>query len=228
MAKKGKKYIESVKKVEKNKEYNLIDGIGVIKDTNYTKFDASLEGHFNIKYKSIQNVRGVINLPHGTGKKVRILVFAKGEKAEEAKKAGADYVGDNDYIKKIQEGWMDFDVVVSTPDVMKDVGKLGAILGKKGLMPKPKAGTVTNDVTAIVKQLRAGRIEYKADKTGVIHVGLGKLSFDDNKLHENVMTAFNGIVKDKPTDAKGEYVVGMYIAGTMSPSVKIDIKELRK
>jgi large subunit ribosomal protein L1 len=175
----------------------------------------------------LQNVRGIIQLPHGTGKKVKVLVFAKGEKAEEARAAGADYVGDEDLIQKVQGGWIDFDFVVATPDMMKDVGKLGQVLGKRGLMPKPKSGTVTTDMRGIIAQLTAGRIEYRADKTGVVHVPMGRLSFTAEQLKDNATAALQAILKDKPNDAKGDYVVGMHIAGTMTPAIKVNIKELR-
>lgn len=227
MAKRGKKYRAAAEKIEAGKEYPLSEAVSLVKETNVTKFDGTLEGHFKIKYKSMQNIRGNIQLPHGTGKQVKVLVFAKGEKADEAKEAGADYVGDADLIEKIQGGWLDFDFVVATPDMMKDVSKLGPILGRKGLMPKPKAGTVTMDIGPIVKELKAGRVDYKADKTGVVHMGLGKLSFDAGQLADNVKAAFNVLMKDKPTDAKGDYIVSVALAGTMSPGVKLDVKELR-
>ena len=228
MAKHGKKYNKAIEKVNSEKEYSLNEAVTLIKEMASTKFDSSIEGHLNIKYKSLQNVRGIIQLPHGTGRTSRVLVFAKGEKAEEAKKAGADFVGDNDMIEKVQKGWVDYEFVVATPDLMKDVGKLGPVLGKKGLMPKPKAGTVTNDVTEIIKQLKSGRVEFKADKTGVVHMALGKLSFDTDKLVENINTAFQVVMREKPTDAKGEYVISMYLAGTMTPGLKINVKELRQ
>lgn len=227
MAKHGKKYRAAAAKVEAGKEYSLAEAIKLVKETSYTKFDGSLEGHFNIRYKSIQNVRGIVQLPHGTGRRVKVLVFAKGEKAEEARNAGADYVGDADLIAKVQDGWIDYDFVVATPDMMKDVGKLGPVLGKKGLMPKPKSGTVTNDVAAIVKELKSGRIEYRADKTGVVHIPMGKMSFTSEQLVENASAAFAAVLKDKPSDAKGDFVVSFYIAATMSPGVKINTKELR-
>lgn len=223
----GKKHIDALKEIEKGKEYILEDAIELIKKVSGVKFDATLETHFNIKYKSLQNVRGVIQLPHGTGKKVKVLVFAKGEKAEEAKNAGADYVGDDDLVEKIKSGWIDFDFVVSTPDMMKEVGKLGPILGKKGLMPKPKSGTVTMEIESIIKQLKAGRVEYRADKSGVVHMGLGKLSFETSKLAENVKFAFSTILKEKPSDAKGDYIVSSFLAGTMTPSIRLNTKELK-
>jgi len=228
MGKHGKKYNKALEKVNSDKEYSLKEAVDLIKEMATTKFDSSIEGHLNIKYKSLQNVRGIVQLPHGTGRTSRVLVFAKGDKAEEARKAGADFVGDSDMIEKVQGGWVDYEFVVATPDLMKDVGKLGPVLGKKGLMPKPKAGTVTNDVGEIIKQLKSGRVEFKADKTGVVHMALGKLSFDTDKLVENINTAFQIVMREKPTDAKGEYVVSMYLAGTMTPGVKINVKELRQ
>ncbi|MBV6492791.1 MAG: 50S ribosomal protein L1 [Turneriella sp.] len=227
MAKHGKKYRAAAEKINPEKEYSLIDAVKIVKEVSYTKFDSTLEGHFNVKYKSTQNVRGIVQLPHGTGKKVKVLVFAKGEKAEEARQAGADYVGDDDLIQKIQGGWVDFDFVVATPDMMKDVGKLGQVLGKRGLMPKPKSGTVTTDIKGIIAQLTSGRIEYRADKTGVVHVPMGKLSFTPEQMRENAATVFQTILKDKPSDAKGDYVVSMFVTGTMTPAVKINIKEMR-
>ena len=227
MAKHGKNYIAAAKQVDRGEEIVLSQAIAKIQEMAKTKFTSSLEGHFKIGYKSMQNVRGVLQLPHGTGKKVRILVFAKGEKAEEAKAAGADFVGDADLIEKVSGGWTDFEFVVATPDLMKDVGKLGPILGRKGLMPKPKAGTVTNDIKAIIEQLRSGRIEYRADKTGVIHLALGKLDFSAEQLVENATAAFQTILKGKPSDAKGDYIVTFFLAGTMTPSVRIATRELR-
>lgn len=227
MAKHGKKYTEAMSKLDRTREYSLQEAVDLLKEVSYTKFDGMLEGHFKIKYKSLQNVRGVFSLPNGMGKTVRVLVFAKGEKAEEAKAAGADYVGDIDLVQKIQGGWLDFDTVVATPDMMKDVGKLGPILGRRGLMPKPNAGTVTQDVAAIINELKAGRIEYRADKTGVVHVSMGKMSFESQQLVENATAAFQSVLKDKPSDAKGDYVVSFYVAGTMTPGLRINAKELR-
>ncbi len=227
MAKHGKKYLEAAKKVDAFKEYSIAEAIETIKSMSFTKFDGMLEGHFNIKYKSMQNVRGVIALPHGTGKQVKVLVFAKGDKAEEARAAGADYVGDAELIEKVQGGWVDFHAVVATPDMMKDVGKLGPVLGRKGLMPKPKTGTVTTDVASIVKELKSGRMEYRADKSGVVHIPMGKVSFDASKLVENAVAAFQSVLKDKPADAKGDYIVAFHVAGTMTPGVKVNARELR-
>lgn len=227
MAKHGKRYIEALSKVDRNREYELEEAVELLKEVGQAKFDASVEGHFNMQYKSIQNVRGIVQLPHGTGKQVKVLVFAKGEAAEAAKSAGADYVGDEDLIKKIQDGWIDFDAVVATPDMMKDVGKLGPVLGRKGLMPKPKAGTVTPDPASAVGQLKAGRVEYRADKTGVVHLSVGKVSFSKEQLVENIRAAFGAIMKDKPSDAKGDYVASVYVAATMSPGIRLSSKDLR-
>lgn len=227
MAKHGKKYIKAAEKVSVDREYSLEEAVKTLKEVTFTKFDSTLEGHFKVRYKSLQNVRGIVQLPHGTGKKVKVLVFAKGEKAEEAKQAGADFVGDDELIAKVQGGWVDFDFVVATPDMMKEVGKLGTVLGKRGLMPKPKSGTVTNDVKGIVNQLKAGRVEYRSDKTGVVHMPMGKLSFTEAQLVENAQSAFNAVLRDKPSDAKGEFVLSLYLAGTMTPGMKINIKELR-
>lgn len=227
MAKHGKKYKAASESIDRSQEVPIADAIEKIQSVSSTKFPSSLEGHFKIGYKSMQNVRGVLQLPHGTGKKVRILVFAKGDKAEEAKSAGADYVGDQDLIDKVSGGWTDFEFVVATPDMMKDVGKLGPILGRKGLMPKPKAGTVTTDIKGIIEQLQSGRIEFRADKTGVVHLPLGKLNFTKDQLVENASAAFQTILKGKPSDAKGDYILTFFLAGTMTPGVRILTKELR-
>lgn len=224
--KRGKKYKEQYKKVDRTKLYTLEEAVRLAKETSYTKFDGTLELATQVNYKSLQNVRGTISLPHGTGKKVRVLVFCKGEKQNEAKNAGADYVGDMDLIEKVAGGWTDFDACVATPDMMKDVGKLGPVLGRKGLMPKPKSGTVTMDVAKAVKELKSGRIEYRPDKGGVIHLGIGKLSFDDTKLLENVKAVISTLLKDKPADAKGEYLKNLSLSATMGIGVKVDIKEL--
>ena len=226
-SKRSRKYRAALEQIDQKREYSLVQAIEMIKKMKYTKFEGSLEGHFKINYKSIQNIKGGLKLPHGTGKKVNVLVFAKGEKAGEAKKAGADHVGDNDLIKKIQDGWFDFDFAVSTPDMMKDVGKLGPVLGKRGLMPKPKAGTVTMEMEKTIKRLKSGWVELKCDKSSVIHLGIGKLSFDTNKLIENSEAVYQSIMREKPSDARGEYLTSFYLNGTMTPSVKIDTKDLK-
>lgn len=224
--KRGKKYKAQSVKVDRTKHYPLEEAITLAKETSYSKFDGTIEVTTQVNYKSLQNIRGTISLPHGTGKKVRVLVFCKGEKQNEAKNAGADFVGDMDLIEKVAGGWTDFDACVATPDMMKEVGKLGPVLGRKGLMPKPKAGTVTQDVSRAVKELKSGRIEYRPDKGGVIHLGVGKVSFDTKKLLENIQSIVAVLYKDKPSDAKGDYLKNVCISATMGIGVKIDVKEL--
>lgn len=222
--KRGKQYKEKRSQVDKTKHYSLEEAVKLAKETSYTKFDGTLEISSKINYKSLQNVRGTISLPHGTGKQVRVLVFCKGDKQNEAKEAGADFVGDTELIEKVSGGWTDFDACVATPDMMKDVGKLGPILGRKGLMPKPKAGTVTTDVAKAVKELKAGRIEYRPDKGGVVHLGIGKVSFEDTKLVENIQAVVGALMKDKPADAKGDYLKTLAVSATMGVGVKVDAK----
>lgn len=224
--KRGKKYIQAKEKVDRNKQYLLGDAVELAQVSSYSKFDGSIELSTKINYKSLQNVRGTISLPHGTGKSIKVLVFCKGDKQNEAKAAGADFVGDADLIEKVAGGWTDFDACVATPDMMKDVGKLGPVLGRKGLMPKPKAGTVTTDVTKAVRELKAGRIEYRPDKGGVVHLGIGKVSFAKDKIEENARAVVQALLKDKPSDAKGEYLKSLSLAATMGIGVKVDVKEL--
>jgi len=224
--KRGKKYKSLYPKVDRTKLYSLEDAVALARETSYSKFDGTLEIATQVNYKSLQNVRGTISLPHGTGKKVRVLVFCKGDKQNEAKNAGADFVGDMDLIEKVAGGCTDFDACVATPDMMKDVGKLGPVLGRKGLMPKPKAGTVTNDVVKAINELKSGRVEYRPDKGGVIHLGIGKISFDKTKLVENVRAVIQALMKDKPSDAKGDYLKNIAVSATMGVGVKIDAKEL--
>ena len=227
MSKRGKKYSVALEGLDLHEEYSLPDGIALVKKIATTKFDGSLEGHFNTSYKNIQEIRGAFQLPHGSGKTIKVLVFAKGEKATEAEEAGADYVGDDDFIKKIEGGWIDFQFIVSTPDMMKSVGKLGHILGKRGLMPKPKSGTVTLDISETIKRLKSGWLEYKADKSGVIHMGMGKLSFLSEDLFVNAQAAYQAVMKDKPSGAKGQYVSSFFLSGTMTPSVKVDLRNIQ-
>lgn len=222
----GKKYKALYPKVDRTKLYSLEEAVKLAKETSFTKFDGTLEIATQVNYKSLQNVRGTISLPHGTGKKVRVLVFCKGDKQREARDAGAEFVGDADLIEKVAGGWTDFDACVATPDMMKDVGKLGPVLGRKGLMPKPKAGTVTQDVTRAVSELKSGRIEYRPDKGGVIHLGIGKISFDNQKLVDNIRTVIAALLKDKPSDAKGDYLKNLAVSATMGIGVKVDVKEL--
>jgi len=225
MPKRGKKYLEALKLVDRSKAYPVAEAIELVKKTNIAKFDATVEVAFRLGVdpkKADQQIRGAVVLPHGTGKVQRVLVFAKGEKAKEAEAAGADYVGDTEYINKIQEGWFDFDVVVATPDMMGEVGKLGRILGPKGLMPNPKTGTVTFDVAKAVQEIKAGKVEYRVDKAGNVHVPIGKVSFDNEKLVENFTTIYEAILKAKPAAAKGTYVKNVTVTSTMGPGIKVD------
>ncbi|PJZ68756.1 50S ribosomal protein L1 [Leptospira perolatii] len=222
----GKKYRAAKDKIDSTKVYPVDKAVELAKASSYSKFDGTIEIATKVNYKSLQNVRGTISLPHGTGKKVRVLVFCKGDKQNDAKAAGAEFVGDMDLIEKVAGGWTDFDACVATPDMMKDVGKLGPILGRKGLMPKPKAGTVTNDVVKAITELKSGRIEYRPDKGGVVHLGVGKVSFDQAKLVENIRTVVQTLLRDKPSDAKGDYLKTFSVAPTMGVGIKVDVKEL--
>jgi large subunit ribosomal protein L1 len=225
MAKKGKKLAEATKLVDRTKFYTVQEAVELVKKTSIVKFDATVEVAFRLGVdpkKADQQIRGAVVLPNGTGKTQRVLVFAKGEKAKEAEAAGADYVGDTDYINKIQQGWFDFDVIVATPDMMGEVGKLGRVLGPKGLMPNPKTGTVTFDVTKAVNEIKAGKVEYRLDKAGIIHVPIGKVSFEDSKLVENFTTVYETLIKAKPAAAKGTYMKSVNATSTMGPGVKVD------
>ena len=221
----GKKYQEALKKVDKNLSYEPIEALELVKSLAPAKFDETVEVAVRLGVdpkKADQQVRGAVVLPNGTGKTQKVLVFAKGEKAKEAEAAGADYVGDEDYINKIQQGWFEFDVVVATPDMMGAVGKLGRVLGPKGLMPNPKTGTVTFDVAKAVNEIKAGKIEYRVDKAGNIHAPIGKVSFDAQKLYENLQTLVDTLIKVKPAAAKGQYVRNVSVSSTMGPGVKIN------
>lgn len=225
MPKRGKRYLEAAKLIDRSKAYAVQEAIELVKKTSVAKFDATVEVAFRLGVdpkKADQQIRGAVVLPHGTGKVRRVLVLAKGEKAKEAEAAGADYVGDTDYINKIQQGWFEFDVIVATPDMMGEVGKIGRILGPKGLMPNPKTGTVTFDVAKAVNEIKAGKVEYRVDKAGNIHVPIGKVSFDTEKLVENFATIYETILKVKPAAAKGTYVKNVTVASTMGPGVKVD------
>lgn len=223
--KRGKNYIDSKKLIENNKLYDSAEAMALAIQTAKSKFDETIELHVKLGVDprhADQQVRGVVVLPHGTGKTVRVLVIAKGEKADEAAAAGADYVGAEDMIQRItSENWFDFDAVVTTPDMMGLVGRLGKILGPKGLMPNPKSGTVTMDVTRAIHDIKAGKVEYRVDKTAIVHVPIGKKSFGQEKLMDNFNTVMEALVKAKPAAAKGQYLKSVYIASTMGPSVKI-------
>ena len=224
--KKGKRYVESAKLVDRTNLYDVEEAVSIIKKTANAKFDETIEAHIKLGVDgrhADQQVRGAVVLPHGTGKKVRVLVFAKGDKEEEAQAAGADIVGGQELVPKIQnEGWLDFDVVVATPDMMGVVGRLGRVLGPKGLMPNPKAGTVTMDVTKAVNDIKAGKIEYRLDKTNIIHVPVGKASFTEEQLADNFHTLMGAIVKAKPAAAKGQYLRSVTITSTMGPGIKLN------
>jgi large subunit ribosomal protein L1 len=225
MPRRGKKYKEAISKIDRLKLYELEEAIELAKNAAYAKFDETVDAAIKLGVDprhADQMVRGSVTLPHGTGKQVRVLVFAKGDKAKEAQEAGADYVGDSDLVSKIQGGWFEFDKVVATPDMMAEVGKLGKILGPRGLMPNPKVGTVTNDVKKVVSELKAGMIEFRVDKAGIIHAPVGKKSFETKKLAENFMALFETLVKAKPASAKGQYIKGVTISTTMGPGVKVD------
>ena len=230
MAIKGKKYQDSSKLVDKTKLYDANEAIALVVQTAKAKFDETVEAHIRLGVDSRhadQQVRGAIVLPNGTGKTVRVLVIAKGDKAEEAKAAGADFVGAEEYIEKIQkENWFDFDVIVTTPNMMGLLGRLGKVLGPKGLMPNPKAGTVTMEIGKAVTEAKAGKIEYRLDKTNIIHCPIGKASFGTEKLADNFNTLMNAVIKAKPAAAKGQYVKSCVIASTMGPGVKINAAKL--
>ena len=226
MAKKGKKYVDSAKLIDRAAQYDVTEAMELVIKTATAKFDETVELHVKLGVDSRhadQQVRGAIVLPHGTGKTARVLVFAKGDKADEARAAGADFVGDMDMVEKIQkENWFDFDVVVATPDMMGVVGRLGKVLGPKGLMPSPKAGTVTPNVTQAVNEIKAGKVEYRLDKTNIIHCPIGKVSFGPEKLSENFSALMSAIIKAKPAAAKGQYIKSCTVAATMGPGVRVN------
>ena len=228
--KRGKKYQETAKLVDKTKAYDTEEAVELAKKTAVAKFDETIEAHIRLGVDgrhADQQIRGAVVLPHGTGKTVRVLVFAKGAKLDEAQAAGADFVGGEELIPKIQnEGWFDFDVVVATPDMMGVVGRLGRVLGPKGLMPNPKAGTVTMDVAQAVKDIKAGKIEYRLDKANIVHVPVGKASFTKEQLADNFTTLMSAIIKAKPASAKGQYLRSVTIASTMGPGIKVNSSKL--
>ncbi len=225
MAKHGKNYNASRAKIESLRLYHPLEAVKLVKECSTAKFDETVEVHFRLGVdtrQADQQVRGSVSLPHGTGKEVRVVVFAEGEKAREAELAGADVVGSDDLVAQIQAGFLDFDAAVATPDMMGKVGKLGKILGPRSLMPNPKLGTVTNNVAQIVTELKAGRVEYRADKFGIAHVPMGRASFDEKQLLENYATLLDEIVRVKPASAKGRYLKSITIASTMGPGIKVD------
>ncbi|MDY0323796.1 MAG: 50S ribosomal protein L1 [Candidatus Carbobacillus sp.] len=229
MPKHGKRYLEALKKIDRTKAYTPDEALQLVKETSTTKFDATVEVAVRLGVdvrKADQQVRGAVVLPRGTGKTVRVIVFAKGEKAKEAEAAGADVVGDDDLVQKIQGGWMDFDVAVATPDMMASVGKLGKVLGPRGLMPNPKTGTVTQDVTRAIQEIKAGKVEYRTDKQGNVHVPIGKVSFTTEALKENFLAVIEALKRAKPAAAKGVYLKNVTVTSTMGPGVKVDTSVL--
>lgn len=230
MPKRGKKYREAAQLIDQEQQYNAEEAIELAKKTSIVNFDATVEVAFRLGIdprKNDQQIRGAIVLPNGTGKSQRVLVFAKGEKAQEAEAAGADYVGEEDLVNRVQQGWFDFDAVVATPDMMAQVGKLGRTLGPKGLMPNPKTGTVTMDVTKAVEEIKAGKVEYRVDKSGNIHAPIGKVSFDTASLLENFKTVADALQKAKPAAAKGTYMRGVAVTTSMGPGVKVSTSSLK-
>mgnify|MGYP001138823453 FL=1 len=225
--KRGKKYVEAAKNIDRQTLYEAADAISLVKKNATAKFDETIEAHIRTGCDgrhAEQQIRGAVVLPHGTGKTVRVLVFAKGAKADEALAAGADFVGGEELIPKIQnDNWFEFDVVVATPDMMGVVGRLGRVLGPKGLMPNPKAGTVTMDVTKAINDIKAGKIEYRLDKSNIIHVPIGKASFTEEQLTDNFQTLIDAVVKAKPAAAKGQYIKSLVVASTMGPGVKLNV-----
>jgi len=229
--KRGKKYRAVLEKIDRSKLYEPKEALQLVKENAFANFDETVEVHMRLGLdvrQADQQLRGTISLPHGTGKTARILVFAKGEKAKEAQEAGADIVGDDDLVEKIEkEGFLDFDVAIATPDMMKSVSRLGKILGPRGLMPNPKVGTVTMDVGKAVQEFKKGKVEYRTDKSGNIHVPIGKVSFDLDKLYENFVALVTEIIKNKPAAAKGKYIKSVTVASTMGPGIKIDPNSLK-
>lgn len=222
----GKKFKDALQKVDREKEYPLQEGVDLVKELSFAHFDETIELSVKLNLKKSQTVRDTLVLPNQFKGEKKILVFAKGEKAEEAREAGAAYVGDSDLIEKIQGGWLDFDVAVATPDMMKDVGRLGPILGRKGLMPNPKTQTVTFEVKAALDELKKGRVEYRSDKTGVVHFSIGKVSMEKAQVLENINAVLGEIAKKRPSDAKGEFMRTVYVSSTMGPGVKLEYREL--
>ena len=225
--KRGKKYQEAAKKVDRNQLYSLLDAAKLVKDCSFAKFTETVEISVCLNLKKSQTVRDTVVLPNQFQAQKKILVFAKGDKAQEALDAGAAYVGDTELIEKVRSGWMDFDVAVATPDMMKDVGRLGPILGRRGLMPNPKTHTVTFDIKEALAELNKGRVEFRADKTGVVHLAIGKVNMDAEKIAENAQATIDEIMRKKPVDAKGEFILSVALSSTMGPGVHVDFKALQ-
>ncbi|MBR2891904.1 MAG: 50S ribosomal protein L1 [Bacilli bacterium] len=229
--KRGKKYQEALKLIDRTKRYSLVESIELLKKVSYAKFDATVEVAFRLNIdprKADQNLRGAISLPNGTGRSVRVLVIAKDAKAKEALAAGADYAGDSEYLDKIKGGWFEFDTLIATPDMMGELGKLGRVLGPKGLMPNPKTGTVTMEIEKTVKEFKAGKVEYRTDKAGNILVPVGKVSFDNVKLAENVQAVYRQLMRVKPSTIKGVYMENVAITATMAPGIKVASETIEK
>ena len=226
--KRGKNIREARTKVDKTVLYGLEEAVSMIKELKFAKFDETVDLSIKIVHKSYQNIRGSVVLPAGTGKEKKVLVICKGDKQKEAQEAGADFFGAEEIVEKIRGGWIEYDAVVATPDMMKLVGTLGPVLGRKGLMPKPKSGTVTDDIKGIVKELKGGRIEYRADKTGVVHGIVGKLSFENQGIIDNIKAFYQQIMRDKPAEAKGNYIKSLHVSSTMGPGIKINFKGIEK
>jgi large subunit ribosomal protein L1 len=226
----GKKYRDALNKVDRNQRYLLEDSLRLAKETAYAKFDETVEMSIRLGVdprQADQNIRGTVTLPHGMGKTVRVLAFAKGDKEKEAQEAGADFVGADDLVKRISEGWLDFDKAVATPDMMAAVGRIGKILGPRGLMPNPKTGTVSMDIGKAVKEIKAGKLEYRVDKAGIVHVPLGKVSFGFEQLIDNARAVLLSVLRAKPPAAKGNYIKGVTVTTTMGPGIKIDLTQIR-
>ncbi len=230
MEKRGKRYQAVEKLIDKEKEYNISQAVELVKKAAGAKFDETVNMSFHLRVdpkQSDQQVRGVINLPHGTGKTVRIAAFVKGDNVDKAKQAGADFVGDKDLMDKISKGWLDFDVVVATPDMMKELSKLGKILGPRGLMPNPKSGTVALDIAGAIKEIKAGKVEYRLDKGANLHIVVGKASFSQEQLSDNILTTVKEIIQAKPVSCKGQYLRNLTVSSTMGPSVRLNVQSIK-
>jgi large subunit ribosomal protein L1 len=226
MAKHGKKYLEAAKLVEPGRAYDAPDAARLLRETSFVSFDSTVEAHIRLGIDprhADQMVRGTVALPHGTGKVIRVIVFAQGEKAQEAARAGADEVGGEDLAKRIESGWLEFDVALATPDMMGIVGRLGRILGRRGLMPNPKAGTISNDLERVIREVKGGRVEFKVDKTGIIHVPFGKASFNEEQLADNLTALADAVNRARPSAAKGQYFRSFTVASAMGPGIRIDV-----